>query len=323
MTMNPYNPSLKITASAPGSLMLLGEYGVLEGGHALVCAVDKRITVTLTPRLDDRIEIQSSLHGHYVTNLAEMKVEKPFHFVLAALQHYHPKMRRGCNIDIVSEFSDKVGFGSSAAVTVATLAALVTWLQVRIAPLDLVRQGRQVVRQIQGVGSGADIAASVYGGLVGYRAQPLFAEKYAYTHPITALYSGFKTPTVDAIKQVQQQFTSHPQLIRHIGQSISQCALEGIQAVRKEDWTTLGKVMTVQQGMMQSLGVSMTLLDEMVNALRHFPTMLGAKISGSGFGDCVVGLGALNSHIASDLVAQGVQMIPVAMSLQGVQSEKS
>ena len=33
-------------ASAPGSLMLLGEYAVLQGKSALVCAIDKRMMVS-------------------------------------------------------------------------------------------------------------------------------------------------------------------------------------------------------------------------------------------------------------------------------------
>ena len=47
-------------ASAPGSLMLLGEHAVLHGKPALVGALDKRITVTLTPMRHDRIEIISN-----------------------------------------------------------------------------------------------------------------------------------------------------------------------------------------------------------------------------------------------------------------------
>src|SRR5690348_13669022 len=140
---------MQFKASAPGSLMLLGEYAVLYGKHAIVCAVDKRISVTLTPRGDDRIEIKSPL-GFYATDLYQLKVEKPFHFVLGVLKHYQAKMKRGCDIEIVSEFSDKVGLGSSAAVTVATIAALVTWLNIRVSPFDLMRQARTVVRQVQG-----------------------------------------------------------------------------------------------------------------------------------------------------------------------------
>ncbi len=313
---------MQLKASAPGSLMLLGEYAVLYGKQALVCAVDKRITVTLTPRQDERIEIQSALHGHYSTTLSGLKIEKPFQFVLGALKHFQAKLRRGCDIEITSEFSDKVGFGSSAAVTVATFAAIITWQNIRMQPLDFIRHGRQVVREVQGIGSGADIAASIYGGMVGYRAQPLAAERFSIIHPLTALYSGFKTPTVDAIKHVQQYFQAYPVLFRHIQDSIGQCALEGIQLVRKEEWTKLGDVMNIQQGMMESLGVSMPLLRDMIDDLRKQPGIMGAKISGSGLGDCVVALGQLEENYKYAGEHQGIQNIPVTMTLQGVHCEK-
>ncbi|TAK77140.1 MAG: hypothetical protein EPO11_03090, partial [Gammaproteobacteria bacterium] len=180
-----YEVSMQLKASAPGSLMLLGEYAVLYGKPALVCAVDKRITVTLTPRTDERIEIHSELHGHYATTLSDVTIEKPFQFVLGALKHYQTRLKRGCDIKIVSDFSDQVGLGSSAAVTAATLAAIITWLNIKISPLELIRQGRDVIRQVQGMGSGADIAAAILGGIVGYQPQPLSAEKLSTLHPIS------------------------------------------------------------------------------------------------------------------------------------------
>ena len=39
-----------IEASAPGKLVLSGEYAVLSGGPALVAAVDRRVTCTLSSR---------------------------------------------------------------------------------------------------------------------------------------------------------------------------------------------------------------------------------------------------------------------------------
>lgn len=312
---------MQLKASAPGSLMLLGEYAVLHGKQAIVCAVNKRITVTLTPRQDERIEIQSALHGHYTTELTKIKIEKPFQFVLGALQQYQPKMKRGCDIEITSEFSDKVGLGSSAAVTVATLAALVTWLNIRISAIELVRQGRNVVRAVQGIGSGADIAASVYGGMVNYQSQPIMAEKFSTACPLTVLYAGFKTPTTDAIKHVQDYFATRPQLFRTLTNSIGQCAYEGMQQIRKEDWTQLGDIMNIQQGMMESLGVCTPLLRHMIDDLRKQPGITGAKISGSGLGDCVIGLGKLpESYTFTD--GQGVQRIPVEITQEGVHCEK-
>ena len=189
-------------------------------------------------------------------------------------------------------------------------------------PFELVRQGRIVVKQVQGVGSGADIAASVYGGIVGYQAQPLTVEKFSMIHPLTALYAGFKTPTVTAIKQVQEHFSSHPNLLRHLSNGIGQCALEGMHFVRKESWNRLGEVMNIQQGMMESLGVSTPLLRHMVYELRKQPNIFGAKISGAGLGDCVIGLGALPASFNFSGEQPGVQNIPIAMTLEGVHCEK-
>ena len=56
------------SASAPGSLMILGEYGVMFGKYALVGAIDQYITVTLTERSDQQIEIYSAL-GEYSTEI--------------------------------------------------------------------------------------------------------------------------------------------------------------------------------------------------------------------------------------------------------------
>ena len=56
---------VSITTSAPGSLMLLGEHAVLEGSRALVCAINRRITVELRVRSDRVVKIVSEL-GDYV-----------------------------------------------------------------------------------------------------------------------------------------------------------------------------------------------------------------------------------------------------------------
>src|SRR5262245_34493681 len=109
---------MRFEASAPGSLMLFGEYAVLHGHKALVAAVDKRIYVRLTPRQDKIITIKSAL-GEYQTTITKLKAVKPFEYILTALQQF--KLRQGCDLEICSEFSHEVGFGSSAAVSVACL----------------------------------------------------------------------------------------------------------------------------------------------------------------------------------------------------------
>lgn len=314
--------SMDITfkSSAPGSLMLLGEYAVLHGQHALVSAIDKRMTVTLTPRNDNKILLDSAL-GQHETTLSQLKLISPFRFVLATVQAVRKYLSHGFHLKIESEFSDTVGFASSAAVTVATLSALITWCDLSVTEHDFIKLARRIVRHVQGTGSGADVAACVMGGIVLYRMKPFLAEKISCTHPITVVYSGSKTPTVDAIARVKQQFVNFPSLFNQIFKTINHCTLEGAAALGENDWRKLGAIFNIQQGLMNSLGVSTFNIDEIIKILRQQPTILGAKISGSGLGDCVVALGASAISDFSHLGA-GVKNMSVKMSTEGVRCEK-
>lgn len=322
-------------ASAPGSLMLLGEYAVLNNKLALVCAVDKRMTVTLSPRSDTQVTISSKL-GEYSKEISQLAIEPPFQFVLATLKKFQKKLPSGCDIQINSEFSDKIGFASSAAVTVATLVVLAKWLGLpfanqnhpddvdfraqHLAKLKLARIARDIIREVQGLGSGADVAACVFGGIIAYRPKPLSIEKLPYVYPITVVYSGSKTPTVEVVTRVKKSFADTPELFKQICQAIDHCAERGRQAIYNQNWTDLGKIMNVQQGLMDALGVNTEHLNKIIHRLRAQPDIFGVKISGSGLGDCVIGLG--NHDQGSLSFETGMFSIPVEVARQGVYCEE-
>ena len=69
---------------------------------------------------------------------------------------------------------------------------------------------------------------------------------------------------------------------------VTQYALE---AASRADWQAVGELMNINQGLMDALGVNNEQLAKLVFALREDPGIMGSKISGSGLGDCVVGLG--------------------------------
>ena len=308
------------SASAPGSLMLLGEYAVLHRQHALVCAIDKRMHVTLTPRHDSNIIIESAL-GHYETTLMNLHPVQPFQFVLTALHSMRKYLRQGFHLHIASEFSATVGFASSAAVTVATLKVLSQQLGMHFSSDELIKRARNIVRAVQGSGSGADVAACVLGGVVLYRTQPFTAKKMACTFPISVVYCGYKTPTAVAIQQVTQRFSNYPDIFTKLLQAINQCTLRGAAALTSEDWKSLGAVMNIQQGLMDALGVNSPDLTAIIQMLRRQAGILGAKISGSGLGDCVVALGDATLDSSTMLVPDAAQ-IRVNMSSEGVRCEK-
>jgi len=303
-------------ASAPGSLMLLGEYAVLHGYPAVVCAIDKRIHVTLTPR-DDMCVILDSALGHHETTLSQLEVVTPFQFVLETVYTFKKKLRQGFHLHIESEFSDTVGFASSAAVTVATTAVLSEWLALSLSKNEMIQKARDIVYAVQGSGSGADVAACVSGGLVFYRKEPFIAETRAIQHPMTVVYSGHKTPTPIAIQQVEKRFLSYPVLFSNLMKAIGACVEQGFEALKQHDWQVLGEMMTVQQGLMDALGVNTAAMNGIIHLLRQEPALSGVKISGSGFGDCVVALGECSAQLPN-----GAKQIRINMASEGVRIEK-
>jgi mevalonate kinase len=310
------------TASAPGSLMLLGEHAVLHGQLALVCAVNRRIQVTLIPRKDRTIRISSAL-GRYRMTMDEIKPSKTFRFVIAALRRFATTIPSGFDLRIDSEFSHRVGLGSSAAVTVATLAVLKrlvaspaeagvqaqrAWLQ------DLLKESVNVIRETQGLGSGADVAASVYGGVVLYRAPPIRAVKLKARYPLTVIYSGSKKPTVEVVRQVEKARITNPALFGAIFRLMGQSSRKAAAAIRRKNWKEVGAIMNFNQGLMAAIGVSNAKLSEIAYALQADPGILGSKISGSGLGDCVIGLGNAKRKkwpyavLAVEMTENGVRM---------------
>lgn len=283
-------PACIIIASAPGSLMLLGEHAVLHGKRALVCAIDRRITVRLSPRSDHTVLIHSTL-GEYSSPLDELADHPSFRFILQALRQHAARIPCGIELNIDSEFSADIGFGSSAAVTVATHAALTKWLTGRPPdPPDLFSQALQTVHAVQGRGSGADLAASIFGGAVAFTTQPRF-DPVEISLPLTAVYCGYKTPTPEVIKKVDVLRTADPEKYDRIFSEIDQSVGNAIVALRDRNIPAFGTLLNRNHELMDAMGVNTPELQEIVTALQANPYIAGAKISGSGLGDCAIALG--------------------------------
>jgi mevalonate kinase len=274
--------------------MLLGEHAVLHGFEAVVCAVDRHMFAELIPNDSDCIRIHSKTLGYYKTNIKDLKIEKPFQFILQALAPYQAHFPSGFDLHIDSEFSSRVGLGSSAAVTVVTLAVLEQWLFG--GELDLHRiyiKGVDTIRAVQGVGSGADIAASVFGGVLAYRVSPIKIEKLPLIPQISLVYTGYKTPTPIVVNKVEVAYGQRPALFDKLFIELGECTRRGITAIQKQNWQRLSAIFSEHQKLQKLMGVSDQTIDTLVEACQRLSTVLGAKISGSGLGDCVVTLGSL------------------------------
>jgi len=270
--------------------MLLGEHAVLHGKHALVCAINRRITIRLFPSMDNTVKIVSDL-GNYQSPLDDLVDHPSFRFVLQAIRQHLGQLSAGFELRIDSEFPPDIGFASSAAVTVATHAALMRWSK-NEAPInqELFFHSLETVQTVQGGGSGADLAASVFGGVVGYGTAPEF-QPVEISAPLTAVYCGYKTPTPEVILKVEQLRTENPEKYARIYSEIDTSVDVAVSSLRNQDFPAFGKILDRNQQLMDEMGVNTPELQEIVSALQGDPEIFGAKISGSGLGDCAVGIG--------------------------------
>ncbi len=189
-----------------------------------------------------------------------------------------------------------------------------------------------MVHQVQdGRGSGTDLVAAVYGGVVGYTvAGPGVAPQVHRLQGIPTIslfYVGYKMKTPDVLKRVEGFAAQSPELYADLYQLMGRTTEQAEQAVDNADWPQFGRLMNIYQGLMDALGVNDAYLAEIIYSLRSSPDVLGAKISGSGLGDCVLALGhPAQLPLSYKRSYEGVdeqyyEQIPVAVSAKGVTVE--
>ena len=124
--------------------------------------------------LDNSVRLVSSL-GNDPAPLDHLVDHPSFRFVLQTIRQQIEHIPVGFELKIDSEFSADIGFGSSAAITTATHAALMYWIRGEPPkPETLFSESLETVQAVQGRRLGADLASSVFGGVVGYSTEPEF-----------------------------------------------------------------------------------------------------------------------------------------------------
>jgi len=282
-----------VVVSVPGSMMLSGEHAVLRGFPALVGAVRQRVVVRLQARDDDTVVLHSSL-GTVEMPVSCICTDRPFQFAGAAIKAAAgPALACGFDLSIEAEMPPDVGLGSSAAVTVAVYAAVHAFTQGLVPAKPVLWQAcRDVIRGVQGRGSGADAAASVYGGVLLYSQEVGLLEHFTRNLPDVCLfYAGYKTPTPEVIERVEVQRLQSPDRFDVLDARMGASTRAAAAALRVGDLPALGLALQDAQEVMTAYGVCDSLSASLLVQLLDQDGVRAAKISGSGLGDCVLVLG--------------------------------
>lgn len=304
---------MTLTASAPGSIMITGEHAVVYGHPAIVCAIEQRITVTLEP-LDTAVaEITSEIAAPETHPLDALPQDGPYRFVLRAIALYRDQLKTGLRLTITSQIDPTLGLGSSAAVTIATLGALA---HLTGGSADLHAQALGIIRAVQGRGSGADLAASLTGGMIAYQLPPEMltgvpdATQRAAIIPLPSppqlslCYAGYKTPTAEVLAKIATAMEGNAAKFERLYTQMGNSAQAAIDTALARDWPHFAEHLSDYQHLMEALGVSDETLDKIIAEATAHPGVLTAKISGSGLGDCVVAMGD---------IAPGFRAAPLAV----------
>ena len=320
------NSDPKWRSTAPANTMILGEHSVVYGQPAIACALDQFVTIHWQTRQDSAINIYSALGEHH-TQIDNITLHPKLSFVIAALQAFQSHLTCGLDIQVESEFLSTIGLGSSAAVLAAMLSGLNTICKTDFNLIQLFEIGHRIIIDLQGRGSGTDLAASLSGGTLFFQPktdlQPLPSiQKLNIKLPLVLIYAGYKTPTAEVLKQVAIAWQDKPNELEMLYRSMAQVTKQAFQGLQNQQFETFYQACKDYQTLMDKLGVNDETIQKIIDALIQCESIHCAKISGSGLGDCVLGIGDLNncnSKALSELAAY--QSIAIKVSNTGAKTE--
>ena len=274
-------------ASSKASARLMGEHAVLRGGPALVFSLHPKMTVRVRLIDEEYVHI-SSKFGKESHPCSHIDREGHHRFIKASYLSLQKQIPKGVEIEVHSAFDHTVGLGSSAAVVSATIGALLRLTQGTCDRLLCLKLAQKVIRDVQGSGSGADAAASIFGGVLLFHSEGCHVQKIAPSLPLHLAYSGMKTPTQVVIAHINQKEKENPEHFRRIFEEINSLTNQAVDAIQKNDLSHFGFLLDQAHEQMILLGLENESLADLRKIFLQDPLVLGSKISGSGLGDCLV-----------------------------------
>jgi mevalonate kinase len=205
------------------------------------------------------------------------------------------------------------GIGATGASSVAIVRALSDEFNLRLTEDEINAGGYQGEIAYHGpTTSGIDNMISTYGGVICLtRGEPNVIRRTKFRAPVEVVIgdTGIIANTKALLSAFAERKKSFPERYERMLQSARQIAEEAMASIERLDLKEIGRLMDRNQVLLEEAKVSCPELDLLVSVCRDAGA-LGAKLTGSGGGGCMLALTpgiALQERVASAIEAKGFQ----------------
>jgi len=298
-------------------MILLGEHAVVFGKPALALAIDMRITSTVTVSSD------FAVNGH--------RMNKKYHsYISSALDEAWggPPI----SVETASKIPSGSGLGSSAAVTVSCVGALLA-AKGRFDPETVARKSFEVEFRVQGAASPTDTSTASHGhGVVvspermdGFlwsieKGGRVWNVHHCAVPELTFVvgYTGIHAATGPLVADVRRLVESDDEARKAVDR-IGSIVEEGVEALASGDKRRIGGLMEENHLLLNALGVGHHSLDSYISAAMEHS--YGAKLTGAGGGGSMIALTDEPKKVAEAIRDAGGRPFTVSVGCEGVRIE--
>jgi mevalonate kinase len=281
-------------------MILFGEHSVVYGKPAVVLAIDRRANVYAEKRSDNKIFIDADNLGfsgyfeddtyHPVRGRAWRGRNLAALNVAAKKTMEYLGVQGGANLKVRSMIPIAVGLGSSAAICVATVAAIERLHDAGLKQEEISNIAFEGETIIHGKPSGVDNNVSTFAGVMSYdKKNGIKRHKLDQDIPFIIGNSKKKRSTRKMVENVAALKERNPEEMNNILDSMGQIAESGLDALMKSDIHRIGDLMNLNHGLLSAIGVSTMKLEILCHTSRNNGA-LGAKLTGAGGGGCMIAL---------------------------------
>ncbi|MBC7876315.1 MAG: mevalonate kinase [Anaerolineales bacterium] len=297
-------------ASAPGKIILFGEHAVVYNRPALAVPVTQ---VHVDVEVSDSSRRGGFINASGIDLYAELNSLPADHPIASVILKLFSALGISqipdIEINITSTIPVASGLGSGAAVSVALIRALSSFLFHPIPDDEVNLLVYEIEKLHHGTPSGIDNTVITYNKPVYFiKGQPI--ETFTVGKPFTIVIgdTGIPAPTKESVGDVRLLWLKDKTRFEEIFDLIGQTSLIARRSIESGQPELLGELMDQNHALLQQLTVSSPELDKLIDAARKAGA-LGAKLSGGGRGGNMIALAeqAKAESVASALISAGAR----------------